>query len=70
MKELQELLQRLQPHFKDYKKNQPPSSTSVKMEFGREKPDVWIDPRKSVILQVKAAEIVNSDSYHTGCTLR
>ena len=47
-----------------------PSLAGFSLEFGREKPDVWIDPRKSVILQVKAAEIVRSDVYRTGCTLR
>ena len=37
---------------------------------GREKPMVWYDPATAPILQVKAAEIVSSDSYPTKCTLR
>merc|ERR1719508_735455 len=36
----------------------------------KQKPDVWYQPRGSVVLQVKAAEIVNSDVYAVGCTLR
>lgn len=66
-KELFELLQKLQPHFR---KTRPPDKSDIKMEFGREKPDVFIHPRQSVILQVKAAEIVTSDVYKVGCTLR
>lgn len=29
--------------------------------FNKEKPDVWIEPSKSKIVQVKATEIINSD---------
>jgi len=36
----------------------------------KQKADVWYQPRGSVVVQVKAAEIVNSDVYATGCTLR
>ncbi|KAK8730552.1 hypothetical protein OTU49_008063, partial [Cherax quadricarinatus] len=36
----------------------------------REKPDVWIEPVKSYIVQVRAAEIVKSDLYQAGVTLR
>lgn len=31
--------------------------------FNKEKPDVWIEPSKSKIVQVKATEIINSDKY-------
>ncbi len=41
-----------------------------RLSFSRERPDVWIDPRRSVLLQVKAAEIVSSEMYRAGCTLR
>ena len=34
------------------------------------KPDVWIEPKNSVVLQVKAAEIVSSEVYSVGYTLR
>ena len=62
-KDLFSLLQKLQPHFR---KGGVPSH----LKFGREKPDVWIDPKKSVVVQIKAAEIVASDGFDVGCTLR
>jgi DNA ligase-4 len=62
-KDLFSLLQKLQPHFR---KGGIPSH----LKFGREKPDVWIDPKKSVVVQIKAAEIVVSDGFDVGCTLR
>jgi len=40
------------------------------VRIGKEVPEVWFDPRNSPVLQVKAAEIVYSDQYATGCTLR
>ena len=40
------------------------------MKFGKEIPDVWIPPEKSVVLQVKGAEIIHSDTYDVNCTLR
>ena len=61
--ELFSLLQKLQPHFR---KGSAPSH----LKFGREKPDVWIEPKNSVVVQVKAAEIVASDVLDVGCTLR
>ena len=71
-KELSDLLQRLQPHFKrgGAALSAAVSSSSCKLEFGREKPDVWLDPKKSVLLQVKATEIIASSVYKTECTLR
>ena len=40
------------------------------MEMVKERPDVLLEPSSSLLLQVKAAEIVKSDAYKTGCTLR
>ena len=37
---------------------------------GGERPDVWIDPAESCVLQVKAAQIVPSTRYRAGVTLR
>jgi DNA ligase-4 len=31
----------------------------------KEKPDVWIDPPNSIVVQVKAAEIVVSQQFGT-----
>lgn len=66
MKELYELGLKLAKHWKVYRKNDPPASILC----GVEKPEVYIEPCDSVIIQVKAAEIVSSDMYKTGCTLR
>ncbi|XP_072434255.1 DNA ligase 4 isoform X1 [Chiloscyllium punctatum] len=66
MKELYDLGQKLAVHWKPYRKRDPPSNILC----GTEKPEVYIEPCNSVILQVKAAEIVSSDMYKTGCTLR
>ncbi|XP_069022381.1 DNA ligase 4 [Embiotoca jacksoni] len=66
MKELYDLGLKLAEHWKVYRKNDPPAS----LLCGTEKPEVYIEPRNSVILQVKATEIVGSDMYKTNCTLR
>uniref|UniRef100_A0A1A8NYI9 DNA ligase n=1 Tax=Nothobranchius rachovii TaxID=451742 RepID=A0A1A8NYI9_9TELE len=66
MKELYDLGLKLAKHWKVYKKKDPPASILC----GTEKPEVYIEPCNSVIVQVKAAEIVASDVYKTNCTLR
>lgn len=66
MKELYDLGLKLAKHWKVYRKNDPPAAIMC----GTEKPEVYIEPCNSVIVQVKAAEIVSSDMYKTNCTLR
>ncbi|XP_056157416.1 DNA ligase 4-like [Lampris incognitus] len=66
MKELYDLGLKLAKHWKVYRKSDPPTSILC----GTEKPEVYIEPCNSVIIQVKAAEIVGSDMYKTNCTLR
>ncbi|XP_019712986.1 DNA ligase 4 [Hippocampus comes] len=66
MKELYDLGLKLAKHWKVYRKNDPPANILC----ATEKPEVYIEPCNSVILQVKAAEIVGSDMYKTNCTLR
>lgn len=66
MKELYDLGLKLAKHWKVYRKSDPPAS----LLCGTERPEVYIEPCHSVILQVKAAEIVGSDMYKTNCTLR
>ncbi|XP_029942990.1 DNA ligase 4 [Salarias fasciatus] len=66
MKELYDLGLKLAPHWKVFRKSDPPPAVLC----AAEKPEVYIEPRHSVIVQVKAAEIVSSDMYRTGCTLR
>eukprot|EP00066_Takifugu_rubripes_P003714 XP_003966508.1 PREDICTED: DNA ligase 4 [Takifugu rubripes] len=66
MKELYELGLKLAKHWKVFRKSDPPASILC----AAEKPEVYIEPCNSVIIQVKAAEIVGSDMYKTDCTLR
>ncbi|KFQ18702.1 PREDICTED: DNA ligase 4 [Merops nubicus] len=66
MKELQDLGLKLAKHWKPYQRKDPPSNILC----GTEKPEMYIEPCNSVIVQVKAAEIVASDMYKTDCTLR
>ena len=40
------------------------------IQFGNAIPDVWIEPRHSLIVQVKATEITSTEKYKTGLTLR
>ncbi|XP_064095629.1 DNA ligase 4-like [Macrobrachium nipponense] len=60
--ELSDLVDKLTPHTS----RQQPSGVIV----SREKPDIWINPVKSCVVQVRAAEVVKSLLYQTGVTLR
>ncbi|XP_044287857.1 DNA ligase 4 [Varanus komodoensis] len=66
MKELYNLSLKLAKYWKPYCKRDPPYNILC----GIEKPEVYIEPCNSVIVQIKAAEIVSSDMYKTDCTLR
>ncbi|NXV00450.1 DNLI4 ligase, partial [Cettia cetti] len=66
MKELYDLGLKLAKHWKPYHRKDPPGNILC----GTEKPEMYIEPCNSVIVQIKAAEIVDSDMYKTGCTLR
>ena len=46
--QLLRLLQKLNPYWRKWDKNAPPTM----IHCGREKPDVWIDPKQSAILEV------------------
>ncbi|XP_013776591.1 DNA ligase 4-like isoform X1 [Limulus polyphemus] len=67
--ELYELVNKLNNHWQVYDKKNPP--VSIVLASGhKEKPDLWVEPSKSYIVQVKATEIIKSDRFKTGCTLR
>ncbi|XP_012578606.1 PREDICTED: DNA ligase 4 [Condylura cristata] len=66
MKELYDLGLKLAEHWKPFHRKAPPAGILC----GTEKPEVYIEPRRSVLVQIKAAEIVPSDMYRAGCTLR
>ncbi|GBN59991.1 DNA ligase 4 [Araneus ventricosus] len=68
-KELYELSGKLGDHWQPYNPKKSPSCLVI--GGGRkEQPDVWIEPSKSVIVQVKASEINRSKGFATNCTLR
>jgi DNA ligase-4 len=68
-KELEELQKLLEPHWKNFDAQHPPSCIDLGDSL-KDKPDVWIHPRHSKILQVKAAQITPTKKYKTGFTLR
>ncbi|KAJ8095206.1 DNA ligase (ATP) [Marasmius tenuissimus] len=52
------------------RKNPPEFLQTSKKSSGEDKGDVYLDPDDSFILKVKAAEIVPSEQYHVGYTMR
>nr|XP_032827721.1 DNA ligase 4 isoform X1 [Petromyzon marinus]XP_032827722.1 DNA ligase 4 isoform X1 [Petromyzon marinus] len=66
MQELYDLGLKLAPHWRPYRRKDPPGCILC----ATEKPEVYLEPCNAVVVQVRAAEIVASDQYRTGCTLR
>lgn len=68
-----EIRHRTEGKWVDWDAARPPSQY-VELGGGErlqyERPDVWIRPRDSVVIEAKAAEIVPSDQFATGWTLR
>lgn len=62
-KMLRDLQTKLAPH---WTKKHPENIKSSK----RSPPDVWIDPQYSIILTIRATEMVRSNEYPTGYSLR
>ncbi|KZT10103.1 DNA ligase 4 [Laetiporus sulphureus 93-53] len=56
--------------WKEWNPKDPPSFIEVSSKGAEDKGDVYIEPQDSFILKVKAAEIVSSDLYHMGVTMR
>ena len=56
-------------NWKVYNQKNPPPWLVLAGKF-REKPDIYIEPEKSFIVQLKAAEITSSENFATRCTLR
>ncbi|RDD46321.1 DNA ligase 4 [Trichoplax sp. H2] len=65
--ELKELGEKLKPYWKPMN----PKKLPPYFQLMSEKPDLWIEPIHSKIVQIKAAEIVPStDKFKCNCTLR
>ncbi|XP_053668050.1 DNA ligase 4-like [Anopheles marshallii] len=60
--EWQQLNQSLRPHWR--------TEPLEGLHCGRTQPDVWITPTNSIVLQLKGSELVRSDSYGAGFTIR
>jgi len=67
--ELSVLQQLLEKHWHPYNTTSAPSWLKLAEPF-KEKPDVWIHPKNSRILQVKGAQIFPSDKFKVGWCLR
>lgn len=67
--ELRQLQDRLQAHWCIYNTSRPPPHLVLADPF-RERPDVYLDPRNSVVLEVKAAQVVTTEKFRTGYTMR
>ena len=65
-KELKDFNVKLADKWNTFDKKNPPKH----IQFGYQVPDVWIEPKDSFIVQVKAVEITKTDKYKTGLTLR
>eukprot|EP01124_Arcella_intermedia_P024176 TRINITY_DN4012_c0_g1_i3.p1 TRINITY_DN4012_c0_g1~~TRINITY_DN4012_c0_g1_i3.p1 ORF type:complete len:941 (-),score=258.52 TRINITY_DN4012_c0_g1_i3:49-2478(-) len=67
--ELKELQAALAPYWNNYNNHNPPSFFMLADQC-KDKPNIWIEPKFSKVLEVKAAQIVTSDKYKAGYTLR
>ncbi|XP_052257350.1 DNA ligase 4-like [Dreissena polymorpha] len=68
-KELQDFNAKLAEHWQVFDKKSPPTTIELAPGF-KEKPDAWIEPSNSCIVQIKAAEIIDSERFRCGVTLR
>ncbi|KAH7960734.1 hypothetical protein HPB49_022607 [Dermacentor silvarum] len=69
MKELDDLLAKLTTKWKVYDPKKPPGKLVLAQGL-KEKPDLYLEPSDSVVLQIKASELVRSSQFRTGITLR
>ncbi|MDP2438748.1 MAG: ATP-dependent DNA ligase, partial [archaeon] len=67
--ELRALQDMLAPHWHQYDSAHPPSWLELAPPF-QEKPDVYILPQFSKVLQIKAAQMVLTNKFRAGYTLR
>ncbi|XP_065310900.1 DNA ligase 4 [Dermacentor albipictus] len=69
LKELDDLLAKLTSKWKVYDPKRPPEKLVLAQGL-KEKPDLYLEPSDSVVLQIKASELVRSSQFRTGITLR
>lgn len=67
----QQIRNKTEGKWKKWLKNFRPKNVVLAGPNGdNERPDVWIEPRDSVVVEVKAASVVTSDQYKVGLCLR
>lgn len=69
LQELHELLAQLSSKWKVFNPKRPPEKLVLAQGL-KEKPDLYLEPCDSVVLQIKASELVRSSQFRTGITLR
>lgn len=69
LRELAVLQKTLEPHWRVYDIHKPPKWLHLVHPF-KEKPDVWIAPNHSCVVQIKGAQVIPTDKFRTGHTLR
>jgi len=67
--ELKDLQTILAPYWKPYNPQDPPAEFLLADQC-KDKPHVWIEPKHSKVLEVRATQIVLSEKYKAGYTLR
>ncbi|KAL5109365.1 DNA ligase 4 [Taenia crassiceps] len=68
--QLESLNHRLESHWRQYDRRKINCNETEWLRVSGERPDFWIPPRHSLVLQIHAAEMIPSASYSAGFTLR
>ncbi|XP_031768990.2 DNA ligase 4-like isoform X1 [Galleria mellonella] len=64
--QLQSVCEMLERHWVPTKRTSPPAT----LVFNKKKPDFWIMPEHSIVLEIRATELIRSVDYGTSHTLR
>lgn len=72
--EFKDILQKLQPFSKKVNKQRINGSlvyeSPAGIEWKHSNPDYWVEPTKSIVLQIKASELVETTTYRTSHSFR
>lgn len=74
-REWSEIVNELKPHWVNVNLDKSSKTKSIKdppagLQFGPAIPDVWINPKNSIVLEIKASELTKTTSFRTNYTLR
>lgn len=67
-KQFAEILNELQPYRHEIRNRGQPCPDGIK--WANPQPDFWIEPKKSIILQIKASELTETTRYSTSHSFR